>query len=105
MLQLLQFVVADVALGSRLLLDFVLGEVTGVGLDVALGGRLSGRRDSARAAHERRVELVDLAGGVVERAGQVGAHRLARRSRGFATAGACGAALAALLRTFAVTGH
>src|SRR6185437_436838 len=100
-LELLKFVLGDVALGSGLLIDFALGEVVRFRLDVAFGRR----GDAAGAAHEGGVELVDLARGVVERAGQIGAHGLAGRdgSGRFPTPRA--AALAALLRTFAITGH
>src|SRR5271166_2974654 len=103
--ELLHFVLAEIALTLGLGLDFLLGERVAV-------GRVGGDGHALGAAHERGVELVDLARGVVERAGHVGAQRLAggRNGRGHlgglpAAAGRRGAAFAALLCTFAVTGH
>src|SRR5579863_5548149 len=59
-------------------------------------------RHAARAAHERGVELVDLARGVLERAGKIGAVDLGVRGLRRAPQGA---SLATLLGAFAVTGH
>ena len=42
-----------------------------LGVDLGVGCRVGRRGHAAGAAHERGVELVDVAGGVVERAGDV----------------------------------
>ena len=65
--------------------------------------RSTRRRHAAGPAHERGVELVDVARGVLERAGHVRAHRLAvgRPARSVGSR----APTTALLCTFAVTSH
>src|SRR5580704_4309729 len=80
----------------------------GVGRELAVVlscGRLGervGYGDPVRAPDERGVELVDLGGGVLERARKVRAVELGVRRRGGAPRGA---SLATLLCAFAVTGH
>src|SRR5580704_17943921 len=105
----LKFVLADVALGQRLGLDFALGEVVDVGALVGI------ERHAAGAADERGVELVGVSG-VLERSRHVRlAGKLRQRVGCAVRAAACGcltaasgrgrAACAALLCTFAVTSH
>ncbi len=67
-----------------------------------LGDLVGGHRHAAGAGDERGVELVDLTGGVLERAGQIGTVDLGMRGRGRAP---WGTPLPALLGAFTVTGH
>jgi hypothetical protein len=78
-----------------------LGPRFGIGALSRLGPGLGGH--ATGAADEGGVELVDLAGGVVERTREVGPVQVGRRSGGHALTRP--ALLLALLCTFAVTGH
>jgi hypothetical protein len=123
---LLNLVLAEVALGLRLVLDFVLGKMFWIGSNATVRGRpcAGGVHGHATCAtHERGVELVDIARGVVERARHVSTDGGAADRRLFAIGrssglGATGcspkgrgrgvvapATSATLLCAFTITGH
>ncbi len=66
------------------------------------GDPVGGHRHTPGAANERGVELVDLARGVLERTGHIGAVDLGVRGSGRTPRGT---PLPALLGAFTVTGH